>query len=222
MLLDMLGSMLWLWLFGFILQDLSGNKFIFPIYIYGGLLGAVFFIATANGLHPGGLDVSYSLAGASASTAAIAVAVTLLDPDYRVFRQIRNGMPIWILTAIYLVINLLNIIRLDPYTFATLGGGIAGALFVYFLKRGNDGSVWMINLYNWFSHMFDPAKNKHSKPVKDKMFYNAGNREPFTKTSIITQKRVDELLDKINTKGFDSLTEEEKRILKKAAETDEL
>lgn len=223
MLLNMLSSMLWLWVFGFILQDLSGNKFIFPVYIYGGLLGAVFFLLTANGIHGGASVSSYALAGASASTGAIAVMVAMLDPDYRIFRQIGNGMPVWILSVIYLLLNLFSIISLSPYAFSMLGGATAGALFVYFLRQGKDGSAWMIGLYSWFSHMFDPAAKKvHSASVKDKIFYNAGNREPFIKTSIITQKRVDELLDKINNKGYDSLTEEEKRILKKAAETDEL
>jgi hypothetical protein len=34
LLFTMLSYMLWLWAFGYILQDLSGNKFIFPLYIY--------------------------------------------------------------------------------------------------------------------------------------------------------------------------------------------
>lgn len=221
MLLNMLSSMLWLWAFGFILQDLSGNRFIFPIYIYGGIAGAAFFILSAAGLQSG-VASQYYLAGASASTAAIAVAVTMMDPDYRIFRQIGNGIPIWILTVIYLLLNLRGIIQLSPFAFAMIGGAFAGGIFVYFLKQGKDGSTWMNNLYDRFNHLFDPAKNVRSGPVKDRMFYNTGNREPFTKTSIITQKRVDELLDKINQKGYDSLTEEEKRILKKAAETDDI
>ncbi|MCP9752915.1 rhomboid family intramembrane serine protease [Ferruginibacter sp. HRS2-29] len=221
MLLNMLSSMLWIWMFGFILQDISGNRFIFPIYIYGGLAGALFFILTATGLQS--IPASqFFLSGASASTAALAVAVAFLDPDYRVLRQVGNGIPVWILTVIYLLLNLADIITLSPATFAIIGGASAGGIFVYFLKKGRDGSTWMNNLYDWFNHLFDPAKNARSGPVKDKMFYNTGNREPFTKTSIITQKRVDELLDKINQKGYDSLTEEEKRILKKAAETDDI
>lgn len=221
MLLNMLSSMLWIWVFGFILQDLSGNRFIFPVYIYGGLAGAAFFILTAWGLQTPEAS-QYFLAGASASTAAIAVAVAMMDPDYRIFRQLGNGIPVWILTVIYLILNLSGIIKLSPFSFAMIGGAFAGGIFVYFLKKGKDGSTWMNNLYDRFAHLFDPAKNLRSGPVKDRMFYNTGNREPFTKTSIITQKRVDELLDKINQKGYDSLTEEEKHILKKAAETDDI
>ena len=40
-----LTNMLWLWAFGSILQNIAGNKKIFPVYIYGGVAGAVAFIA---------------------------------------------------------------------------------------------------------------------------------------------------------------------------------
>ena len=33
--------MLWLWTFGYILQEITGNKTLVPLYIYGGLAGAL-------------------------------------------------------------------------------------------------------------------------------------------------------------------------------------
>ncbi len=42
--LEILSNMLWLWCFGFILQQIAGNKRLMPVYIYGGLAGALFFI----------------------------------------------------------------------------------------------------------------------------------------------------------------------------------
>lgn len=220
MLLNMVGSMLWIWAFGFILQDISGNKFIFPVYIYGGLLGATCFVVAANGL-PGA--ASATLFGAGASTAALAVTVAMLDPYYRIFRNIGKGIPVWILSVIYLAINMFGIVKMAPASFAILGGAFAGVLFVWLLRQGRDTSTWMVALYNKFSHMFDPPKKAANKTaVREKMFYNTGNREPFTRTAIVTQKRIDDLLDKINQRGYDSLTEDEKNILKKAAETDDL
>src|SRR5438094_865660 len=41
---SILSNMLWLWAFGFIMQDITGNQKIIPIYIYGGVAGALFFI----------------------------------------------------------------------------------------------------------------------------------------------------------------------------------
>src|SRR6188768_400138 len=42
--IHILTNMLWLWSFGFILQEITGNKKLIPIYIYGGLAGAFVFI----------------------------------------------------------------------------------------------------------------------------------------------------------------------------------
>src|ERR1700754_1849914 len=39
-----IGNMFWLWGFGYILQDLTGNRKLVPIYLYGGVAGAAFFI----------------------------------------------------------------------------------------------------------------------------------------------------------------------------------
>jgi membrane associated rhomboid family serine protease len=60
-----LGNLLWLWAFGFIIQDLMGNRKIIPLFIYGGLLGGIFFILTYT-LFFNGQAQSPTLEGASA------------------------------------------------------------------------------------------------------------------------------------------------------------
>jgi len=37
-----ISNMLWLWAFGYVLQDLVGNKKLIPIYLYGGFFGGIF------------------------------------------------------------------------------------------------------------------------------------------------------------------------------------
>jgi len=51
------------------------------------------------------------------------------------------------------------------------------------------------------------------------MFYKK-TRQPYKKTPNITQQRIDEILDKINQKGYRFLTDEEKELLKRASEED--
>ncbi len=215
-----ISNILWLWAFGSILQNLTGNKKLIPIYIYGGLAGAVFFIVATYSISTNRamLD-SANLLGANAAVMAVAVAATMIAPDYRLFRHIRKGVPIWILTLIYVAVDLAGVAR-DPgaQAIAHIGGALAGFLFVYLLKRNMDGSVWMNNLYSGFINLFNPAKNKPKNTVKDKVFYNTGNRSPYNKTSNVTQQRVDEILDKINQKGYEYLSKEEKEILKRASE----
>lgn len=219
--LHIISTMLWLWAFGFILQELTGNKKLIPIYIYSGLAGALVFIL-ANHFIPSAkpfLDTS-SLIGANAATMGVAVATTTLAPKYRFFRNLNGGIPIWILTLIYIVIDFVGVASQNSaYSLSHLGGGLAGFLFVFMLRKGRDGSVWMIALYDWFMNLFNPKKTD-SGSIKEKVFYNSDGRKPYSKTSNVTQQRVDEILDKINQKGYHFLTDEEKNILKRAAEED--
>ena len=109
--LRLLSNMLWLWAFGYIMQDITGNGKIIPIYIYGGLAGALFFIL-ANYLVPPlkpFIDQS-SLLGGNAATMAVAVATTTLAPDYRFFRNLNGGIAIWVLTLIYILIDFAGVV----------------------------------------------------------------------------------------------------------------
>ena len=216
-------NMIWLWAFGYILQQMAGNDKIIPIYIYGGLAGALFFILAHYVLPPLSLmKANAGLLGANAGVMAVAMATTTLEPNYRFFTQIRNGIPIWVLMTLYILIDFANVAGMSAaYSLSHLGGAAAGFVFVLFLRKGKDGSVWMNKLYNKFMTMFEP-KIQSDKTDNSDIFYNSGNRKPFVKTTNVTQKKVDEILDKINQKGYNFLTDEEKAFLKKAAENEEI
>jgi len=94
-------------------------------------------------------------------------------------------------------------------------------MFIVMLRKGRDGSLWMNNTYSWAMNLFNPERKKPAvKKIKEKVFYKTGVQKPFVKKSNITQQRIDEILDKINQKGYHLLTEEEKNILKRASESD--
>jgi membrane associated rhomboid family serine protease len=214
-LLRALSNMLWLWAFGSILQNVTGNKKIMPIYLYGGFAGALFFIIAAALTPAAG---AAGLIGANASVMAVAVAATMLAPGHRFFPMLGGGIPLWVLTIIYIGVDLSGVAKNPPHVAAHIGGALAGLLFVLLFRRGTDGSVWMNKLYGWFIDLFNPNKTKNKYSAKEKVFYNTGNRSPYNKTSNITEQRIDEILDKINQKGYHFLTEEEKNILKRASE----
>ena len=196
-------NMLWLWAFGSILQNLTGNKKLIPVYLYGGFTAAVFFIVASYLIPTNKTAIdSAALLGANAPVMAVAAAATLIAPDYRFFRHIRGGIPIWILTVIYFAIDLASVADKPAATaIAHIAGAVAGFLFVLLLQKNIDGSVWMNNLYNWFMNLFNPHKHKAGNTVKEKVFYNTGNRSPYKKTSNVTEQRINEILDKINQKG---------------------
>jgi hypothetical protein len=76
----------------------------------------------------------------------------------------------------------------------------------------------MHHLHDWFFSLFDPEKRKLSRTeIRRELFYHQGNQPPFKKTPIVTQQRIDEILDKINQHGFHYLSEEEKEYLRNAS-----
>jgi membrane associated rhomboid family serine protease len=173
----MLGNLLWLWAFGYIFQDLTGNKKLIPLFLYGGVAGGLFFMLCYN-LFPGlvpQMKLS-TLQGASAGVMAIAIATTTLAPHYRIFPMINGGIPLWVLTVVYLIIDLAS----------------------------------------------DPDKQSWKKTARTDLHYKTRGTQPYRKIPNITQKRIDEILDKINQQGYRFLTDEEKDILKRAAEDEEL
>jgi membrane associated rhomboid family serine protease len=211
-----LGNMLWLWLFGYIFLDLTGNRKIVPLYIYGALAGAAAYVLAFN-FFPA-LDAGSAALGASAGVMAIAVGTTTIAPGYRIFPMLAGGIPIWVLTMVYLLIDLAGISKSNPGGhIAHLAGALTGFLFIYSFRKGYDWSEWMNNFFDWVINLFNPDKPKKGKNVKQELFYKS-ERQPFKKTPNITEQRVNEILDKINQKGYNSLTEEEKDILKRASQ----
>jgi membrane associated rhomboid family serine protease len=217
----LLGNMLWLWAFGFILQDLTGNRKLVPIFFYGALAGAVAFLLAFNFLNvlKPAAPVATAL-GASAGVMAVAIATTMIAPDYRIFPMLNGGIPLWVLTIVFVIIDLATI----PYNnagghIAHIAGAAMGCAFVLLMQRGYDWSNWMNNFFDWVNNLFNPDKPKKGKGVREQLFYKSPAR-PFKKTPNLTQQKVDEILDKINQKGYHYLTEEEKELLKRASQED--
>ena len=62
---------------------------------------------------------------------AVAVATTSLAPDYRLFPMINGGIPLWVLTVIYVAIDFATLAGSSGgYAIAHLAGGAIGFIFV--------------------------------------------------------------------------------------------
>lgn len=218
---SLLGSMIWLWAFGYILIDLTGFKKIVPVFLYGALAGAIGFLLFSNLMPAKTTIVSPFILGSGTGILAICAAATFISPKYKIFPMMSGGIPLWILSIVYLTIDLATLPPGNPALYvAHLAGALAGILFILILRKGMDGSDWMNNMYDWFYNLFNPEKKHQSRSkIKATLFYNSTSN-PYTKTPKITQQRLDEILDKINQKGYDHLSSEEKEFLKRASEED--
>jgi membrane associated rhomboid family serine protease len=213
----LISNLLWLWAFGFILQDLAGNRKLLPLYIYGGLVGAIVFLLSSNTLpylqHT--ITNGTYMIGGGAAVMAIAVATTTLAPDYRIFPLIHGGIPLWVLTVIFVAIDFGSMAGTGgSFAFAHLAGAIIGFIFTKQLNKGNDWSSWIYTFIDWVNDLFNPEKKY--KQNKQSLFYKA-DKQPFEKKPNLTQQKLDGILDKINQEGYEMLTDEEKEFLKRAS-----
>ncbi len=211
-------NLIWLWWFGYLFQNIAGDKKLIPLYIYGGFVGGLVFLLSVNTIPALRANFNQlSLLGAGPAIMGIAIATTTLSPNFKMFPHIKGGVSLWVLTAIYVVINFITTVPTNGGSaLAAVGGGVIGFLFVWQMKKGNDWGAWMINLVDWVDGLFNPDKKHQKKMEQQRLFYKS-EKKPFVKTPHITQQRVDELLDKINQKGYYFLSDEEKDFLKKAA-----
>lgn len=214
-------NMLWLWCFGYILQDMTGNKKIVPVFIYGSLGGAIAFMLAYNFLPSlqGQLPVANAM-GASAGVMAVAIVTTMVSPGYRIFPLLKGGLPLWVLTVLYMLSDLATTSFSDTGNLiAHLAGAFTGFLFVVFLRMGYDWGGWMNNFFDWVNNLFNPDKPRKGKSIKDELFYKSSTA-PYKKTANLTEARIDAILDKIHEQGYNSLSEEEIELLKKASMDD--
>ncbi len=219
---NVFANMLWLWCFGYILQDITGNKKIVAVFLYGALGGAAAFLLACNFIPSLKENIAAaSLSGASAGVMAVAVATTLISPEYRIFPMLRGGIPLWALTVIYIIADLATVSISDTgLLLAHVAGGLTGFLFIWLLRQGYDGSEWVNNFFEWAGNLFNPDKPKRgSKPVKEELFYKESpGISPYKRTPHVTEQRINAILDKIGQAGYDSLTDEEKDLLKRAGQ----
>lgn len=211
---SLITTILWLWGFGYILQDLAGNRKMLPIYLYGGFAGALAFIIAAN-LSAHQLSGNYYILGGGASVMAVAVATTTLAPNYKIFPFINGGIPLWILMAVYAALQFGAMAAGGAVIFALLAGALVGFIFIHQLNRGRDLGNWMYQFVGWINNLFNPEKK-----YKHQEHYYKVDKQPYKKEPNLTQEKVDAILDKINKYGYENLSQDEKDFLNKASKED--
>lgn len=231
-------NMLWLYWFGSIIQDLIGEKKIFPLYILGGFFGAIFYaiisfiVQYTNPLY----NLTGLLLGASAGVMAITFATATLSPNYEIRLVIFGNVKIKWIALLTLV---LDITMLDDGNFgghiAHLGGALFGWIYINRLRNGKDMAVTFYKVVGAFAK---PFKRKETLKVvfqqpktekKEKVVVNIKPKEQQKQSQAKAQRDLskrekqeilDTILDKINSSGYDSLTASEKEFLFKMSRED--
>ncbi|WP_212000724.1 rhomboid family intramembrane serine protease [Chitinophaga sp. HK235] len=219
-------NMVWLWCFGTFLQHIAGHQRILPIYLFGGLTGNLFYILgvqaipALHALLPNG-----AIMGASPSIMAMAAGATLISPRYRIFPLLAGGIPLWIITVVYVGLSVAtSVTSLSgiAYLIQITGGGLAGLLFMYSWRKGRDWGAGFNRLLFKLTHVFHPAAQRINPEDLKGAAQNipaAGENQPFRRVGQVPEQRLNEILDKINEMGLDSLSPEERETLLRASKS---
>jgi membrane associated rhomboid family serine protease len=210
---EMLSNMVWLYCFGSVVQMLVGHKQVIPLYIYSLLIGgAVYMLAQ---LLPGELGKCPPyLLGPRAALVSMAAAAVTLTPKYRFYLTDTFSIPLLAMAGIFIALMLLGSGFYLPIIIMLLAGGLTGFGYIRLLQAGYRPGEWMYDVTARIAGAVTPDENA-GWPKK------GGKRDDFLsrryepKTGI-SQKRIDEILDKINQKGYNSLSSEEKDTLMRA------
>ncbi|RFM31959.1 rhomboid family intramembrane serine protease [Chitinophaga silvisoli] len=204
-------NMLTLYWFGNLFRSFLGNHRVLPLYLLGGLIGGLAYLLVFNIFKAPDL----TLIGASASVVAILVACATKIPNYEVGLMFIGSVRLKWLALVVVVLDIISIGKgNEGGIVAHLGGALFGFLYIKMLDNGTDlcqPLVWLFNrrvrveaMQSRTRRSFKPKKS----PLKVVKSHPEENK----------QLRLDQLLDKINDRGMESLSPEEKAWLNKMSQ----
>jgi len=200
----------WIYCWGSVVQSLVGYRQVIPLFVWGTLAGAVFYLA-AQAIP--GVAGSLPLLGCSAGLAALAAAAFTLAPGFRFYLGPTFSIPIGVVVIIFAALLLMNTGMQPALILWLVGGAAAGFGYVKLLQRGYRPGEWAYDLKSRVDASITPA----SQRAADRRTAQARRAVPVVTRRGLSQRRVDELLEKIHQKGYAALSEEEKQILVQAS-----
>jgi membrane associated rhomboid family serine protease len=201
-------NMLNLYYFGNLFRAFLGNHRVLPLYLLGGIVGGLSYLALYNILK---VD-DFTLLGASGAVMCLLIACATKIPNYEVGLLFIGAVRLKWLAIAVLVLDILSLGSSNTGgIIAHLGGALMGFLYIKLLDNGTDlcqPFIWLFNrrvrveaIQGRTRRSFKPKKS----PLKVVKNYPEDNK----------QLRLDQLLDKINDRGLESLSPEEKAWLNK-------
>ncbi len=216
---QILYNMLLLYWFGAIAGDLIGDKRIFPIYLYGAIIGGLFAVLCLNIFPLGGQSYPY-IFGASASVMAILFAAATLAPDYMMRLILIGSVRIKYIVLALMAIDIISILMHAHAgnSYARIGGAITGFLFIIILRTGMDPSR-LFRVRNTNNRVKTRRKNEKSKIISifDTIKKHEIEAQKFKEGRL--EHRLDQILEKIKRSGRQSLTDEELEFLEKISKS---
>lgn len=213
----LLFNMIVLYFSGRIFMEYLNDRKLLTTYIFGGLTGAVFYIAAFNFFPVFSEIKANSVAlGASASVLAILVAAATYVPDYSLILFLFGRIKLKYLALILVIIDVLSIDKGNPGGhIAHLGGAFFGFIYIKLLKQ-NAFSTFSIGRnfsFSWLKKLFSIKKEKKTDYWSSTTFERPVTDDEYNYNKKVKQDKIDRILEKISRSGYSSLSKEEKELL---------
>ena len=196
--MHILWNMLFLYWFGKIIHENIGNNAVISLYIIGGIIGGLSYMALFNIIPYYDNRVSESLMlGASAGVFSIVVGSATLLPNYTFYLLFLGPVRIKYIALFYVLLSFFDVTGSNAGgEIAHLGGALMGYLYIRQLQNGVNMGKGIIDILNIF--------NKNKKEVISK------EEKTNEIKKDISQDEIDKILDKISDSGYKSLSNNEK------------
>ena len=196
--MHILWNMLFLYWFGKIIHENIGNNAVISLYIIGGIIGGLSYMALFNIIPYYDNRVSESLMlGASAGVFSVVVGSATLLPNYTFYLLFLGPVRIKYIALFYVLLSFFDVTGSNAGgEIAHLGGALMGYLYIRQLQNGVNMGKGIIDILNIFN------KNK-KKDISKEEETNEIKKD-------ISQDEIDKILDKISDSGYKSLSNNEK------------
>lgn len=207
----LLNMLMFFW-FGRMFLSYFNPKTLGSLYVLGGLAGAALYILAFNTI-PYFLDMPPTpMIGASAAVMAIIFGVAFYRPEASMRLFFIGEIKIVYIAIFFFIMDFfaLGSASNEGGHIAHIGGAILGYIFAVQYRKGKDITRWVSRIIDSFAN-FSLKKNK--KP-KMKVKYKKREAEyEYNARKNTQQEAIDDILDKIKSSGYASLSKDEKKQL---------
>jgi membrane associated rhomboid family serine protease len=205
-----------LWMFGMEVEHVWGPKKFLIYYLSCGVAAGLSQLILSPIFEPAlGPTI-----GASGAIYGVMIAFAAMFPDRYIFLYFLIPVKVKYFVIILIVFGVMSVGgQGNVANLAHLGGAVAGYLYILYdrrqLTRGRNRGTFQ----SWMSSAPWSHPTSSTGDVVDAKVFEINESKSFEpkEKPIDLQKRIDEILDKISRSGYQSLSEEEKKILFEAS-----
>ncbi|HEX9615226.1 MAG TPA: rhomboid family intramembrane serine protease [Bacteroidota bacterium] len=196
-----------LWMFGMEIEHIWGAKKFLIYYLSCGVVAALAHLTLSPIFGP-----ASSVVGASGAVYGVLVAFGMMFPDRYIFLYFLIPVKVKYFVMVLIAFGVLSVGELSNVAhLAHLGGALAGYVFILFDSRRIPFDGVFTRIRWWWNSLTEDGNHPREDITETKIHdirEAGGNRDAGDE-----QSRIDRILDKISQGGYQSLTDEEKKIL---------